>query len=253
MCCDLGHGQHQHNRHDQGNVEPEQLGTVQFIHFGDSFHADGLRLGGRVVARSTLFFIPGEQDTQAKDQNNSDNLCGDAIPPDLRGADFQRGGGASAGATPGHDIHNAHGQGCDAQQVDGPHIHFLINRKQRRDADQQGGCTGAIQMANEGNQHRGKHQQCNVIAHQFQNLAHDHIENTGIVHNTEEQNREDKQDCRGRHTGHAGGNISAHLLSGKADSKANDDGKENENHRRCTLSPEQQGYDQNHQSEACKT
>lgn len=102
MCvATLVHGQHQHNRHDQGNVEPEQLGTVQFIHFGDSFHADGLRLGGRVVARSTLFFIPGEQDTQAKDQNNSDNLCGDAIPPDLRGADFQRGGGASAGPPQG--------------------------------------------------------------------------------------------------------------------------------------------------------
>ena len=173
--------------------------------------------------------------------------------PKVSGAHFQSCCRTAAGTAPGHDVHHAHGQGRDAEQDDGADIHLFIDGEQRRDGDQQGGGTGAIQVADESDEDSGKHQQQDIAAHRFQHLVDDAVKHTRIIHHTKEQHGENKQDGGSRHTGNTGLDIFAHISRAEPDQEAYDNRQQNKHDRRCTFAPQQQGNDQDHQDKACDT
>lgn len=253
MGGDLGKGQHQDNGNDQQNIEPEQLGPMQLVDFLDVLGSGSQILLTGYITGTPLLFVPGQKDAQAQNQYQTKNLGGDAVFPNLRGAHFQSGSGTAAGSAPGDDVHDTHGQGGNAQQVNGPDIHLLVDGQQGRNGDQQGGGTGAVQVADEGDEHGGKHQQGHIVANQLQNLANDPVKYTGIVHHAEEQHRKNKQNSRGGDTGHTGGNIAAHFGRGKAYNKTGNNGQKDKNNSGGTLAPQQQGDNEDHEGKACDT
>ena len=76
-------------------------------------------------------------------------------------------------------------------------MHLLINRKHRRNDNQEGGGTAAIQMADD-RQYAGHNCNSNdIIAYALHQPVDDNIKHTGIGHDTEIGNGKYKQSrCR---------------------------------------------------------
>ena len=90
-------------------------------------------------------------------------------------------------------------------------------------------------MANDGDQYRGKHQKKQVISYIPYNASHNPVKYPCVGHNSEEQDRKDKQNRRGSYTAHPFFDVICHLSRCKAYQKSYQNRQENKYYSRCGL------------------
>ena len=72
---------------------------------------------------------------------------------------------------------------------------IFVDRKHGRNNDQEGGCTAAVQMTDQGNNRCHDGHTDHIVTDILHQLVDDDIKHAGIRHDSEEQDREHKQGC----------------------------------------------------------
>lgn len=122
--------------------------------------------------------------------------------PQLAAGDFiaQAGHGCGCtdcGAAPGHNIHDTGGQRHDGSLYPEVHLQLLEQGHTGGDGNQEGGGTGAIQMADAADEEGADTDLDGVFAGKLQDAVDDRIKDTGIRAGAEKQDGKDEHDACG--------------------------------------------------------
>ena len=98
-------------------------------------------------------------------------------------------------AAPRHDVHDTCGQRNDGRFDPEVHLELLEQGHTGRDGNQEGGCTGTVEVADAADEEGADANLDRVFAGKFQNTADDGVKHTCIRAGAEEQNRKDEHNA----------------------------------------------------------
>ena len=189
---------------DQCHIEvPAPAGAGQFVGGvgGLCFGQTGDLLRGDACSNALGFLFAQE----SRDEQAGHQACdpgGHDAHPQLAASDFiaQAGHGCGCtdrGAAPGHNIHDTGGQRHDGSLYPEVHFQLLEQGHTGGDGNQEGGGTGAIQMADAADEEGADTDLDGVFAGKLQDAVDDRIKDTGIRAGTEKQDGKDEHDTCG--------------------------------------------------------
>ena len=197
------------NCNSERDIKQKHLRAGQLPDFKDIVSVPDLNvaLGFRKPAMQTCaagLFLKSGKNSVGKGKQDAKDLYGKQCPPHGTDLNAQHSGRAHDRTGPGQQIHNAHGQYCDAKKCCLSHVHTHIHREHCRNHDAESGCTSAVQMG--GQRHDGgDHGDADdVIPHQFHEFFNKDIEHARVCHDAEEKHRKNKKRRGGGGTGKAG-------------------------------------------------
>ena len=189
MGRDFRERQHQHNADNQDNVEPKAFRSCKRVLCEG--RASAFRFTGH-KACTALFLHFGKPEAHHGNAYDAEYLRRNAVSPDFIRRNLKSCCRPPAWAAPRYNVHDAHGKAGDAQKNDWPYMKLLIKWKKRRDCNQKRRGSRAVQMADDGNKDRCKHQKQDIAPNIFHHLADNPVKHTGIRHDAE------KHDCKNK-------------------------------------------------------
>ena len=130
-------------------------------------------------------------------QNDTECLDGKDGLPEASCLNAQNGSRTHCRACPRHQVQNAHGQDCDAQERGLTHMHAREDRQHGRNDDTERRSAAAVQMAYKSNDAGDDTDADDVVSDKRHELSDDHIEHARVGHDAKIQNGENEQ-RRGR-------------------------------------------------------